>query len=156
MNNEPRFSVRVYGIVIENGELLVSEEKWRGVVMQKFPGGGVEYGESPIEALHREFIEEMQAKISKYELLYVSESPVKSIFFENIQVISIYYKVEIQSKPSISPLPIGSNNFIESEQRFHWLPIELLIPEKFTFKSDEEVAYLLQNQKENKSVFNPD
>ena len=39
------FNVRVYGLYIEYGNILVSDEKIKGQNITKFPGGGLEDGE---------------------------------------------------------------------------------------------------------------
>lgn len=46
----------VYGVLVENGNVLLVQDKW----IQKWglPGGGFEENETPQEALVREFIEE--------------------------------------------------------------------------------------------------
>lgn len=52
-----------YGILLRGGELLVT---WQGGEHQEFqlPGGGIDPGESPITALHREVREETGWRIS--------------------------------------------------------------------------------------------
>ena len=40
-----RFNVRVYGVLIVNGSVLVSDEYIKKNCITKFPGGGLEFGE---------------------------------------------------------------------------------------------------------------
>ena len=58
-----RFNIRVYGLLIEDGKVLVSDELIKGKGITKFPGGGLEFGEGTIEALKREFREELDTEI---------------------------------------------------------------------------------------------
>ena len=41
------FNVRVYGLLVKDGHLLVSDEYCNGTYMTKLPGGGLEFGEGP-------------------------------------------------------------------------------------------------------------
>ena len=54
-----RFNVRVYGLLLnEKEEILVTDEFRLGVLMMKFPGGGLEFGEGTIDCLRRECMED--------------------------------------------------------------------------------------------------
>ena len=60
MNNQINsFNIRVYGLILESGSILLSKELIMGEEVFKFPGGGLEYGEGLIDGLNREFEEEM-------------------------------------------------------------------------------------------------
>ena len=68
------FNIRVYGILInENKQVLVSDEFIRGQYYTKFPGGGLELGEGTRECLAREFMEEMNLKVSVEDHLYTTD-----------------------------------------------------------------------------------
>lgn len=76
-------------IIISNGQVLVGQRRKgdRHPFKWEFPGGKVEYGESPREALIRELREELriEAKIgeelARYEHDYPSGSRVHLLFF---------------------------------------------------------------------------
>ena len=57
------FNIRVYGIVIQNGEILLSNEHYGEHEFVKFVGGGLQQGESTIDCLRREFKEELDQEI---------------------------------------------------------------------------------------------
>ena len=40
------FNVRVYGVLVEDGKLLVSDEYIKEHEITKLPGGGLEFGEA--------------------------------------------------------------------------------------------------------------
>jgi 8-oxo-dGTP diphosphatase len=54
-----RFNVRVYGILIHEENVLVSDEYIKGKFITKFPGGGLEFGEGTLDCVVREFKEEL-------------------------------------------------------------------------------------------------
>lgn len=90
----PLFNVRVYGILMnENNQVLVSDEYIRGGYYTKFPGGGLEFGEGTRECLAREFMEEMNLRVSIDEHLYTTDFFQMSAFNPEHQILSIYYKV---------------------------------------------------------------
>ena len=91
----PLFNVRVYGILInEKNELLVSDEYIRGGYYTKFPGGGLEFGEGTRDCLRREFLEEMDLKVTVGEHIYTTDFFQLSAFQPDQQIISIYYLVK--------------------------------------------------------------
>ncbi len=77
------------GIIYRDGQVLVGQRrKWdRHSLKWEFPGGKVEHGESPQDALVRELKEELQidaiagCEIARYEHDYPSGSSVHLLFF---------------------------------------------------------------------------
>ena len=70
-----RIRVRACGILIENDALLLVEHKGLNEHNSLWipPGGGIEFGETAIEALKREFKEETHLDINVGELLCIGE-----------------------------------------------------------------------------------
>ena len=66
--------VRVSGILLDQDKILLIAHKKNNDVYWLLPGGGVDYGESLLEALEREFIEELNILINVGELVLVSDS----------------------------------------------------------------------------------
>ncbi|MFW6352566.1 MAG: NUDIX domain-containing protein, partial [Bacteroidota bacterium] len=90
------FNIRVYGICIQNHRLLVSDEYVMDMYMTKFPGGGLEFGEGPIDCLKRECREEMggvEIKVTGH--FYTTDFFQPTRFFKNTQLISIYYRFKL-------------------------------------------------------------
>ncbi|MDF3078775.1 MAG: hypothetical protein K0S09_2664 [Sphingobacteriaceae bacterium] len=145
------FNVRVYGLLIEDGRILISDEQEHGVRFSKFPGGGLEYGEGLIDGLKREFMEECNAEVDVLEHFYTTDFFVKSAFNDS-QIISVYYLV----KPK-HPLKLNFKEKIfdfdgegDLLQAFRWKAIPELCAEDATFPTDQKVVEMLKQQWKNK------
>ncbi|MCW0484628.1 NUDIX domain-containing protein [Gaoshiqia sediminis] len=143
-----KFTIRVYGIFInEQHELLVTDEFQLGTKMTKFPGGGLHFGEGTIDCLRREMREECNQEIEKISHFYTTDFYQKALFFEDHQLISIYYTAQLREpvnfKISSKPFDFGKNE--NGNQSFRWVSIHSLAPEMFTFPIDRYVATLLKN-----------
>ncbi len=96
------FTIRVYGLLIQNDQILLSRENIHGDLFTKFPGGGLEFGESIIDCIKREFMEEVGITLSSIEHFYTTEGYFPSAFHNPPkQVLSIYYKVSTKELDKI-------------------------------------------------------
>lgn len=112
---EKRFNVRVYGLWAKEGQVLVSEERFKGLSILKFPGGGLEWGEGLIDGLKREWREEMGIEVRIVRHYYTTDFFQPSAF-DDSQVLGIYYLVEPLCQLS---LPILGKD----KERFFMLPV---------------------------------
>ncbi|HXT00211.1 MAG TPA: NUDIX hydrolase [Elusimicrobiota bacterium] len=87
------FSCRIYGVLREDGKVLLTRSAFRGSSFINFPGGGVEIGEGPMSALLREFVEETGLAVRPVRALYSSERAHLSTQAP-IQIVSAYWLVE--------------------------------------------------------------
>ena len=69
-----RVRVRVCGIVIREGRLLLIAHRKGGELYWLLPGGGVRYGETLPQALTREFREELGAEITASRFAFLCDS----------------------------------------------------------------------------------
>jgi len=100
MTDSPRgFNIRVYGIVEDDGKVLLIRERFQGKLVNKFPGGGLEYGEGIHDCLVREFREELGVKVLDTQLLYINEFFQPSFRDPNEQIIGVYYLVKLNQLP---------------------------------------------------------
>ena len=139
-----RFNVRVYGILIKDNLVLVSDEYIKGNNITKFPGGGLEYGEGAIDCLIREFKEELDLKITVLKHFYTTDFFVSSSFDTNSQVISIYYLVETSQKLSfkVSEKPF---DYVKKAgaQSFRWIDMNKITDNDLTLIIDKRVGEML-------------
>lgn len=142
------FNVRVYGLLLDEGRVLVSDELIKGHKITKFPGGGLEFGEGTIECVIREFKEELNLNIEVVDHFYTADFFVASAFNPSSQVISIYYHVRALEpiNAKISELEFDFDPLKEEDQAFRWLKVDELHQNNFTFAIDKKVSSLLNKK----------
>ncbi len=141
------FNIRVYGLVVNDaGEVLLSDEYVLDQKMTKFPGGGLQFGEGPEDCIKREATEEFGQEVKILEHFYTTGFFQRALFFEDHQLISIYYRIQL-SQPlqlKISEKPFDFPQFVNGSQSFRWAKIALLENEDLTFPVDRHVLKLLK------------
>ncbi len=140
------YNIRVYGILIENNAVLLSDEFYKDIFMTKFPGGGHEVGESLIDCLHREFKEELDLEIVIKSHFYTTDFYVPSFFNSNYQLISIYYLIERKMNSTLKTSHI-KYDFTPKHgaQSLRWVSISELQEEELSFPIDKKVITMLKN-----------
>ena len=138
-----RFNLRVYGIVInDQSEVLISHERRNGYEFTKFPGGGLELGEGILDALKREFLEELAVPVESACLFYLNDFYQASVFKPEDQIISFYYLVTLKSTKitvGVKNQPVGSMDSSDFEW-VEWIALTDLIPDQMTFPIDKIVV----------------
>lgn len=142
MNVPTKFTIRIYGLLIHDGKLLLSQENIRGKLYLKFPGGGLEFGEGILDCLHREFREELEISIRTKAHFYTTEPYFPSKFSKEHQVISIYYFVETDELDEIKiSLPTAVDKLQNpDDQILYWQTVAELNPNDFELPIDRIVA----------------
>lgn len=141
-----RFNVRVYGLWIRAAqEVLVADEIVWGKKITKFPGGGLELGEGPADAIRREWMEELHTEIRILRQLYFTDFFVPSFMDDGSQVISLYFEVEPLTTPPVNFAlrPFDFETEKERAEAFRFIALSQLHPDQFTFPIDQYVAGLL-------------
>jgi 8-oxo-dGTP diphosphatase len=116
----------VAAIIERNGKILVGQRTAaQSHPMQwEFPGGKVEAGETPEQALTRELEEELDIRgaasreITRYQFAYPGKNPIELIFLEVTAYEGeprnlIYHEVRWQPRLSLHEL-----NFLEGDREF--------------------------------------
>ena len=138
-----KFNIRVYGIWIKGDKILMSNENIEGFKMLKLPGGGLEYGEGPIDCVVREFKEELDVTIRVDRLLHTTTNFIQSAFKKDEQVVAIHYLVgstdEIGSMTVTQPTRLGGTNY----HRFEWRLLNDELIENLTFEMDRQALIRL-------------
>ncbi len=146
--SENQFNIRVYGLLIDDGRILVTDEFRMNTLMTKFPGGALEFGEGTIDCLKREFIEEMELEVEVLTHFYTTDyyQPTK-LLPSTMQLVSIYYLVKAMGpvRFPITDIPFSFPEMVEGAQCFRWLPLDTLSDEDVTFPIDKKVVNLIRN-----------
>jgi ADP-ribose pyrophosphatase YjhB (NUDIX family) len=148
------FNIRVYGILLlEDRQVLVSDEFIRGNYYTKFPGGGLEFGEGTRDCLRREFMEEMNLRVEVGEHLYTTDFFQVSAFNPGHQIISIYYQAHALEEIRV-PLRTEPFQFDEKQmevyratgetETFRLIPWDQFSPESVHLPIDKVVADLVK------------
>lgn len=148
MRHEGKFIIRVYGLIVNTkDEVLISDEYQLDTRMTKFPGGGLEFGEGPIDCLIREIKEECNGQeLENIQHFYTTDFYQKALFFENAQLISIYYLANFREPLvfNVSEKPFNFRELKNGNQSFRWKRIKELEEGELTFPIDKFVARKLK------------
>jgi len=144
MQEDRRFNIRVYGLLIYNEQILLADEIIQGNEITKFPGGGLQWGEGPVDGLKREWREETGLHIEVEQHFYTTEFFQLSAFDSRDQVISIYYRVEAAD---LRPLQMSTDEVADKdEEMFRWQPINQFSPDDMTMPIDKQVSKMIQEK----------
>ena len=134
--------VRVYAILIAQDHVLLCEEKIKGGIFFKLPGGGLEIGESPAACLQRELQEELKWDCPTIDNLCLTPPMyIQNKWNDKQQVIPLYYPVNLAERLNFE---IGAPEEILA---LHWVPFTKVIAQ-LSLESDRwAVTEVLDNLK---------
>lgn len=143
------FNVRVYGVLLNDDKtlILLSTEIIQGKKIQKFPGGGLQFGEGTIDCLKREWMEELSLSIQVNKHIYTTDFFQPSAFNTSEQVLSIYYIVNCCLDDEQLCKHLNHINTCHSKERnehFHFSVLKNLTTDELTFPIDRKVLTILQ------------
>jgi 8-oxo-dGTP diphosphatase len=141
-----KLRIRVCGVLVENGKILLVRQKNNNGVSSFWlpPGGGLEYGESIESALKREFIEETNVEIELGSFITVTEF-LKVPF----HAIELFYKVNFK----VGSIGLGQDPEFENNEQIleevKWFSLEEIIAlpavEKHSFLNQIELLSQILN-----------
>ncbi|MEW6617904.1 MAG: NUDIX domain-containing protein [bacterium] len=130
--------VRVALVILKEDKILLVQHQKKGRKYWLLPGGRVDFGESLIEALERELLEEANIKVKVGNLLFISDaiSPDNG----KRHIINIFFEGKIIG----GELKIGNEEIL---QQIEFIPVSQL--DKLTFYPmvKEELKEWLQKRK---------
>lgn len=134
-----KFNLRCYGIWMHEGKVLTSSESYKGFEFNKFPGGGVIWGEGLKNTLKREFKEELSLDIEVGDLLYLNTHFLPSKFDEKDQLQIFYFKVIPTNAPEWM---LAKSEFVANEDdiTFRWLSVDEDLISHFSLPLDIELC----------------
>ncbi len=113
----------------------MNEEQIKGRAVIKFPGGGLDWGESTLDCLKREWQEELGLDVEIKQHFYTTDF-FQASAYDNSQVISIYYLIS-------GTVPDSFTNQMHNE-RTYWMDLKDVSADTFTLPIDKKVGGLLQ------------
>ena len=137
-----KFNIRVYGLLINDGKVLVTDEFRLGIYMTKFPGGGLQFGEGTIDCLKREFMEELKTPIEIISHYYTTDfyQPT-TLLPSNMQLFNIYYLLKAEKPYTFSTTEMKNDiPPVDGAQCFRWIKLKDLKEEEFTFPIDKYIV----------------
>lgn len=137
-----QFNIRVYGIFIQEGKLLVTDELRFGIKMTKLPGGGLQFGEGLAHCLKREWMEELNVPIEVGDIFYVNPYLQVSAFNRDDEVMALYFWVKPLA-PLEVPFSTKAMDFPSQageQQMFRWIALKDLKEKDFTFPIDRSLV----------------
>jgi len=143
-----QFNIRVYGLLLDEGNILVTDEYRLGIFMTKFPGGGLRFGEGTSDCLKREFMEELNISVHDLTHYYTTDffQPT-TLLPSTMQLLNIYYLVKAE-KPYPFKTAVKKNEFrdiTDGAQSFRWVKLADLTEEEMTLPVDKVVVRMLMN-----------
>lgn len=138
-----RYTHRIYGFLQRpTGEVLVALERFKDRPLIKFPGGGLEWGESHTECLIREFLEELRLDIRVGDCVFFNDFPVISAFDADVYVQAFFYRVEALEDADLETLDVVDTWEVPAEngEQFKWVRPEDLDPARFTYAIEQAAS----------------
>lgn len=122
---KPRMMV-VAGVLEQDGRVLIGQRKRndKHPLKWEFPGGKVEAGERPTDALRRELREELAieatigAEVSRYEVQYARRPPILLIFYRVSQWTGEPQSAEFEQICWEAPERLPSYDFLDGDLDF--------------------------------------
>jgi 8-oxo-dGTP pyrophosphatase MutT (NUDIX family) len=108
----------------------------------------MEYGEGPVDCLKREAMEEFGQEIGNIRHFYTTDYYQKALFFDDHQLISIYYLADFceSLRIKLGKKPFDFPELKNGAQSFRWIPLGELEEKDLSFPIDQKVLGLLKKE----------
>jgi len=140
------FNIKVFGLLIKDDSVLVSDELTGNGAITTFPGDKLELGESIEECLIRSFEEAMDTEIKINKLFYVNDFYQASPVDAREQIVNIYFIIEQLDNKKIQTVKKTFAFPPQINQCFRWMEIEKIRQMDIASLVDQEVVKMLQQK----------
>lgn len=136
-----KFNARCYAVIRSSQDrVLVMMERWKGVDLNKFPGGGLELGEGLLECIYREIDEEFERNEHlNYKHLHTPTGCFSSRFKPQEQLLLNYFTNRENAEETNWELIPNDPNLLGIK----WLELKAENAEWLTLESDKEAFLAL-------------
>jgi len=121
-----RFRPAIYGVLIQDSQVLLvrAPQTFLGVV--GFPGGGIEPGEAPLDALRREFSEETGLEVEPVRVLWATKELHRARLNPAQQLIATHWEVR---RVGGTLIPQGNGDDVETAFfcPLHAMPVDEML-----------------------------
>lgn len=133
----PKIRIRIAGLYIEDGRILLVKHRKNNLEYYLLPGGGQEPGESCTQALKREWLEELNLSIEIGSFLFMGES-VPRPHLRRSQVMQITFEIK-KISGSIKLTPDGA--LID----WGWVPVDKISSTRIFPACKDQILNFLRN-----------
>jgi len=146
------FNIKVFGLLVKDDKILVSDELLGSNAVTNFPGDELEFGQSIEECLIRSFKDALDINVKIDRLFYVNDFYQASPVDAREQIVSIYFVIEQLDSKVIHTVKKTFAFPPQIKQVFRWMEIEKIRQMDFTSLVDQEVIKMLQRKDKVKMV----
>lgn len=122
IDTRPRVRSIVVGLLVVDGHVLAEEyHAGDGSHFLRAPGGGIEFGESAVSALHREFREELDVAVDEARLLGVTENIFDGHGKRGHEIVHVFAvrSADLEALPRHARIPV-----LDGDTTVGWFPLE--------------------------------
>ncbi|MFT6746610.1 MAG: ADP-ribose pyrophosphatase YjhB (NUDIX family) [Glaciecola sp.] len=138
------FNIKVYGLLIKDNRVLVSDELAGSSAVTTFPGDELEFGQSIEDCLIRSFEDALDINVKIDRLFYVNDFYQASPVDAREQIVSIYFIIEQLDHKSIHTIKKTFAFPPQIKQCFRWMDIQKIRQMDIASLVDQEVVKMLQ------------
>jgi 8-oxo-dGTP diphosphatase len=115
----PQSRLSIYGVAIDGSSILLCRiaPGYPGEGRWTLPGGGVEWGEHPEDALRREVYEEAGLELNSFEFLGIDSRIYEDDRWpDGLHIIRMIYRTPLSGQPSVTEID-------GSVDEVRWIPL---------------------------------